>query len=422
MLPISFIRTHPDLVADAIRRKGSKLDLDRVLALDATITSLKTQIQALQTEKNALSKQFQSTPKEGHAALRARSTSLGEQMASLAPEQATAEAELADLLWWVPNPPSADTPDGPDESGNVVVKTWGAQPTFDFPALDHVAILAKHGWAEFERVTKVCGSRNFCLTGAMVRLELALHQLAWDKMEAAGFKLITVPDLVRSDALLATGHFPAGKEDVYHLPSDDLYLAGTAEVVLTSLHSGEILDESDLPILYGGFSPCFRRESGSHGKDVRGLLRVHQFTKTEQYVICPDDPEISAAWHQRLLDLSEEILQDLELPYQVIQVCTGDMGMGKFRMHDIETWMPSLSKYRETHSCSTLHNWQAHRANLRYRDASGKVRHCHTLNNTAVATPRLLAPLLENHQLPDGTVRVPAKLQPYVGGKAVLGG
>jgi seryl-tRNA synthetase len=422
MLPIAFVRKNSDAVREAIRVKNVRLDLDALLGLDAKVTALKTELQALSTEKNALSKSFQSTPKEGHAALRARSTEIGARMAEVQPELDAAEASLRDALLWVPQIPSPQTPIGPDDSGNVVVRQVGERPTFDFEPTDHVALLDKHGWAEFERVTKVSGSRNFCLKGQAVRLELAMHQLMWDKMEREGFTLITVPDLVRDTALIGTGHFPAGREDAYYLQEDDLYLAGTAEVVLTGLHSGEILEEKDLPILYAGFSPCFRREAGSFGRDVRGLLRVHQFTKTEQYVICKEDPDESARWHERLLALSEELLADLELPYQVIEVCTGDMGMGKFRMHDIETWMPSLQKYRETHSCSSLHTWQAHRANLRYRDAEGKVRHVHTLNNTAVATPRLLAPFLENHQQVDGTVRVPKALQPYLGGRASLGG
>jgi seryl-tRNA synthetase len=192
-------------------------------------------------------------------------------------------------------------------------------------------------------------------------------------------------------------------------------------VPLNSLHSGEILNEEDLPVLYAGFSPCFRREAGSGGRDVRGLIRVHQFYKVEQYVMCKNDPEESAKWHRQLLATAEEIVQDLEMPYHIVECCTGDMGAGKYRMHDIETWVPSESKYRETHSCSSLHDWQARRSNLRYRDADGKVRFVYTLNNTAVATPRILAPFLENHQQADGSIRVPEKLRPYLGGVEKLG-
>ena len=196
-----------------------------------------------------------------------------------------------------------------------------------------------------------------------------------------------------------------------------MWLAGTAEVALTSLHSGEILDADKLPILYAGYSPCFRREAGSAGKDVRGLLRVHQFVKVEQYVICEADEALSAEWHAKLLGLAESLLQALEIPYQVVETSTGDMGLGKFRMNDLESWVPSLGKYRETHSCSSLHDWQARRANLRYRGADGKVRFAHTLNNTALASPRILVPLLENHQTEEGRVRLPKALQELMGGE-----
>lgn len=234
-------------------------------------------------------------------------------------------------------------------------------------------------------------------------------------MIAEGFEVLSVPSLVREEALYGTGHFPTGREDIYKMGTDDLYLAGTAEVVLTSLHRGEILEEGRLLLLYAGISPCFRREAGSAGQDVRGLLRVHQFFKVEQYVICVADAAESARWHARLLGIAEQLLQALELPYQIVECSTGDMGVGKYRMNDIETWVPSLGRYRETHSCSTLHDWQARRADLRYRDTEGRVQHVHTLNNTAIATPRLLVPLLENHQLPDGRVRVPAALRSHLG-------
>jgi seryl-tRNA synthetase len=226
----------------------------------------------------------------------------------------------------------------------------------------------------------------------------------------------------REAALFGTGHFPAGREQVYHLKEDDLYLSGTAEVPVTSIFSGEIVPESEVPKRIGAFSPCFRREAGSAGKDVRGLMRVHQFNKVEQFVFCRNDAEESAHWHQELLKTSEEIVQALELPYRIIEVCTGDMGAGKYRMHDLECWVPSEKRYRETHSCSSLHDWQARRANLRYRDRDEKVRFMHTLNNTAVATPRILIPLLENHQLANGAIRIPKALQGYMGGKDRIGG
>ncbi len=229
-----------------------------------------------------------------------------------------------------------------------------------------------------------------------------------------------MPSLVKEAPLVGSGWFPKAREETYALPADDLFLAGTAEVVLVGLHSGEIIDFKRLPIRYAGISPCFRREIGSAGRDVRGLLRVHQFEKVEQFVICAADPAESARWHAELLSTAERILQDLGLHYEVVECATGDMGPGKFRMNDINTWFPSLDRFRETHSCSTLHDWQARRANLRYRDTDGTVRFAHTLNNTAVATPRLLAAIIENFQTADRGVRVPAVLRPYLPNREVL--
>jgi seryl-tRNA synthetase len=229
-----------------------------------------------------------------------------------------------------------------------------------------------------------------------------------------------VPSLVREEALTGTGQFPAHREETYAIPADDLYLAGTAEVALVGFHSDEILDHKLLPIRYAGISPCFRREAGSAGRDVRGLLRVHQFEKVEQFVICAADEAESDRWHAELLGTAEQLLQGLGLAYQVVECATGDMGAGKYRMNDINTWMPSLGAYRETHSCSSLHDWQARRANLRYRDTRGAVRFAYTLNNTAVATPRILAALVENFQTSEAQVRVPEVLRPYLGGRELL--
>jgi seryl-tRNA synthetase len=251
-------------------------------------------------------------------------------------------------------------------------------------------------------------------------LEQALLWLASRRLASDGFTPLSVPALARRDAFVGSGHFPFGQNGAFELPRDNLFLTGTAEVVLNSLHSGEILEDSELPLLYAGISACFRREAGSAGRDVSGLLRVHQFYKVEQFVICRNDAEESARLHARLLVNAESILRDLELPYQVVECCTGDMGVGKFRMNDIETWIPSLGQYRETHSCSAFHEWQARRANVRYRDRDGHVRYVHTLNNTAIATPRILVPLLENHQTADGRVKLPEGLRGYFDGDGWL--
>jgi seryl-tRNA synthetase len=255
-----------------------------------------------------------------------------------------------------------------------------------------------------------------------VLLEQNLLRLALDTMVDKGFTPLSVPSFATEAAFTGTGHFPGGRDQVYYIELDDKYLTGTSEVTLNALHSGENLSEDDLPILYAGMSSCFRREAGSAGLDVRGLIRVHLFNKVEQYVMCTNDDDESHAWHQRLLETSEQLLQALEIPYRVVECCTGDMGLGKYRMFDVESWVPSERLYRETHSCSNLHDWQARRADLRYRGKDGKVRFCHTLNNTAIATPRVLVPFLENHQQQDGSIRLPDKLRPYFRGQERLSG
>jgi seryl-tRNA synthetase len=417
MLGMDFIKANRAAVEAAIRDKNAAIDLDGLLALDAEARGLKTEIERLRAERNAISAQFKSVAPEERAALGARAKEAGAQAGELEKQLAEREGALKAMLLRLPNIPYAGAPVGPDESFNTVVRTEGTPRAFGFEPLDHVALIERNGWADLSRITQVAGSRTYCLKGRLALLETKLMGWALERIADAGFTPITVPAIARDQAFLNQGQFPGHEEETYQLPNDDLWLAGTAEVALTSLHSGEILEADALPVLYAGYSPCFRREAGSAGKDVRGLLRVHQFVKVEQYVICEADEEQSAQWHARLLELAESLLQALEIPYQVIETSTGDMGLGKYRMNDIESWVPSLGKYRETHSCSTLHDWQARRANIRYRGSDGKVRFGHTLNNTALASPRILVPLLENHQTEDGRVRLPAALQQLMGGE-----
>jgi len=415
MLALDYVKAHRETVERAIRDKGVGLDLDELLSLDTQIRALKTEIDTLRAERNAISAQFPKAAPEEKAALGQRAKEAGARATGLEEELAVEEAALKALMLQLPGIPYEGAPVGPDESYNQVIRLVGEPPKFEFEPLDHVALIEKNGWAELSRVTQVSGSRTYCLKGALALLETKLMGWALDQIAAAGFTPITVPAIAREQAFLNQGQFPGHKEETYELPNDDLWLAGTAEVVLTSLHSGEIIDNDKLPILYAGYSPCFRREAGSAGKDVRGLLRVHQFVKVEQYVVCEADDAQSAKWHARLLELAETLLGELEIPYQVIETSTGDMGLGKYRMNDIESWVPSLGKYRETHSCSTLHDWQARRANIRYRASDGKVRFAHTLNNTALASPRILVPFLENHQTADGRVRLPKAMERLMG-------
>ena len=415
MLALEFVKANRETVERAIRDKGVNLDLDALLALDAEVRGLKTEIKKLRAERNAVSARFKDATPEEKAELGRQAKEAGARASELENALGAKEGELTALMLKLPGIPYDGAPVGPDESANVVVRKEGEPRKFDFEPLDHVALIEKNDWADLSRVTQVSGSRTYCLKGRLALLEMKLMALAMDRIAEAGFTPITVPALAREQAFLNQGQFPGHREETYELPNDDLWLAGTAEVVLTSLHSGEIIEADKLPILYAGYSPCFRREAGSAGKDVRGLLRVHQFVKVEQYVICEADEAQSAEWHARLLQLAEDLLQALEIPYQVIETSTGDMGLGKYRMNDLESWVPSLGKYRETHSCSTLHDWQARRANIRYRGSDGKVRFAHTLNNTALASPRILVPLLESHQTEDGRVKLPKALQALMG-------
>jgi seryl-tRNA synthetase len=417
MLGLDFIRANRGAVEAAIRDKGVALDLDALLALDSRVRAAKTEIEQLRAERNAVSARFKDASPEEKAELGRQAKEAGARASALESDLAGHEAELKALMLKLPGIPYEGAPVGPDESFNEVIRTVGEPRKFDFEPLDHVALIEKNDWGDLSRVTQVSGSRTYCLKGRLALLETKLMGWALEQIANAGFTPITVPAIAREQAFLNQGQFPGHKEETYELPNDDLWLAGTAEVVLTSLHAGEIVENDKLPVLYAGFSPCFRREAGSAGKDVRGLLRVHQFVKVEQYVVCEADDALSATWHARLLELAESLLGAMEIPYQVIETSTGDMGLGKYRMNDIESWVPSLKKYRETHSCSTLHDWQARRANIRYRDKDGKVRFAHTLNNTALASPRILVPLLENHQTADGRVKLPKALQGLMGGE-----
>jgi seryl-tRNA synthetase len=420
MLDRRFIRENPEAVKAAVRVKGIDLDVDELLSLDQSSRQLQRELDEAQAERKKFAREFARTDEETRAKLKAAHEEQDQRLKTVREQLAKVNDNLQALLLRTPMIPWSGAPVGPDESANVTIKVWGEKPVFDFEIKDHVELLENRGWAEFARARKVAGERAYALTGDMVLLERALLSYALDHLISTGSTVISVPVMVREDALIGTGQFPMHREETYALPADDLYLAGTAEVALVGLHSGEILDAKTLPIRYAGISPCFRREAGSAGRDVRGLLRVHQFEKVEQFVICAADDEESDRWHAELLGVAEHLLQGLGLHYEVLECATGDMGAGKYRMNDINTWFPSLDRFRETHSCSSLHDWQARRASVRYRDTDGTVKFAYTLNNTAIATPRLLAAVVENYQTEDQKVRVPQVLQPYLGGRTEL--
>lgn len=420
ILDRKFIRENPDVVRAAIEAKDSSLILEDLLDADTQVRSFQHQVDQATGQKKVLSRAFAQADDAGRKDLRDEITRLDTVIESTAALLAVERERLESQMLSVPQIPWSGAPIGPDEHSNVVVRTVGEVPEFSFEPLDHVALAEKRGWAEFARARRVSGERGYALRGDLLLLERAIHSWALDVLNAAGFEPIGVPALVREQALVGTGMLPKGREEIYELPADGLFLAGTAEVGLVGMHSDQILSHADLPLRYAGISPCFRREIGSSSRDVRGLLRVHQFEKVEQFVICEASETTSALWHGTLLASAEHLLQELGLAYEVVECSTGDMGLGKYRMNDINTWFPSLDTYRETHSCSTLHDWQARRANLRYRDAEGKIRFAHTLNNTAVATPRLLAAIIENHQREDGSVLVPKAIRRYIGDRDYL--
>ncbi len=422
MLDLKFIRENPAVVKQAAVNKNLKVDIDELLKVDAQLLKLRRESEALSAQRNTISAQIPKASAEERPMLVAQSKEVGAKLTEMAEIIRPMEEQLQLMMYQTPTIPAPEVPVGKSEADNVVVKTWGEKPKFDFKPLDHVELMEKHAWADFKRVPQVSGNRTVGLKGDMVKMEMALWQYVMDILSAREFVPISVPALANEQAFFGTGHFPFDRESVYEMPKDKLFLSGTAEVVLNSLHAGESLQESDLPICYAGFSPCFRREAGSAGKDVRGVIRVHQFYKVEQYIMCRNDVEESNRWHKVLFKNTEDILQGLEIPYQVVECCTGDMGAGKYRMNDFECWFPSESRYRETHSCSTLLDWQARRTNLRYRDSkTGKMEYAHTLNNTGIATPRILVALLENHQQADWRVKIPQALRPYMGGKEFLG-
>ena len=425
MLDIKFIIENPALVKEGLQKKGytqEQIDIDALIALHSEVNKLKTSTQALAEEKNRLSNSIKSATPEDRPNIIAKSKTIGEELKNEQELLDDAQKRFDNIMWRMPNLPCEQSPVAADEEGNVVIKKVGEPTKFDFEPKDHIELMELNEWSELERITKVSGARTYAIKNELSRLELAMHMLVLDKLANHGFTTITVPSLSKERPLYGMGYLPFAQDEIYYMPADDTYLSGTAELVLNSLHADEILSENDLPILYAGFSPCFRREAGAAGKDTRGLVRVHQFLKTEQFVICKNDINESEKWHKKLLEISEEVLQDLELPYQVLEICTGDMGAPKYRQYDLEAWTPSQNCYRETHSCSNITEWQARRTNLRYRDnKEGKVRFAHTLNNTGIATPRILVPFMENHQQKDHTVRIPEKLQPYMNGKKFIG-
>jgi len=419
MLDLRFVRTSPDQVKRGAKRKGLDVGdlVDRVLAADAEHREVLRRVEDLRAAQKRSGKELAALKDE--AARRERIERDREAKAEIRGLEERMKALAADLdgmLLRLPSPPAEEVPEGATEAENVEIRRWGEPPRFEFEPLDHVDLGERLGAIDIGRGARLAGSRNYVLRGPGARLEWAVFHFAMDRMLAKGFVPLSVPVLVRDETMVGTGYYPGGEDQAYRVAGDGLSLVGTAEVPVTSLHAGEILSEADLPRRYVAHSACFRREAGAAGRDTKGLYRVHQFQKIEQVVLCVAEEAVSVREQEGILGNAEEILQALELPYRVVDVCAGDLGLGQVRKFDVETWMPSRGAYGETHSASRFHDFQARRLGIRYRDAEGRTQFVHTLNNTVVASPRILIALLENHQRADGSVHVPEALRPYLGG------
>ena len=424
MLDIKFIRENADIVKNACRVKGFKDYTDEILKLDARVRELKTITQTKTAEKNKITKEIPTSADK--AALVAKSKAIGEEIANDMFELADKESVLNDLLHRVPQIPHSDVPVGPDDKSNVEVKRVGKQKKTDFTPRAQWDLLDMNGWWMPEKIAEICGTRTYCLIGEAAELDLAIQTFVIQKLISKGFKFIQCPAMTKPQSVFDAGHFMGSdlsvmNNDVFMLTDTDRCLAGTAEVVLNSLHADEILPENALPIKYAGHSECFRKEAGAAGRDTRGLVRFHEFHKVEQYVYCK--PEQSDEMHDHLLNNLCEVMDDLELPYRVIANSTGDMGFNKVKMHDVEAWIPSENMYRELGSCSSIGEFQARRTNTRYREnGTNEVKFVATLNNTGIALPRAIVPVIENHQNADGSINIPKKLQPLMGGRKKIGG
>lgn len=412
MLDINFIRENSDKVKEACEKKQVKVDVDKILEIDKKKRELMTTLESLKAEQNKISK----TGHDEETINKAKE--LKEQFKEMEPEFKKAESELNVLLLQLPNIPFDDVPVGKDDSENVIVRQVGKIPKFSFQLKDYMQIGKELDLIDTERAGKVFGSRAGYLKRELPLLEFAIINFVMDSVKKEGFVPVIPPALLKEEIAKGTGYFEAiDRKEAYYLPEDKLYLAGTSEQSVIAMHTDEILEEKELPKRYIAFSTCFRREAGSYGKDTKGILRVHQFDKLEMVIFCK--PENSKEEHKLLLGLEEKMMKALALPYKVVNICTGDLGRPAASKYDIEAWLPSENKYRETHSTSNCTDFQARRLNIRYKDKTGKLNFAHTLNGTAFAIGRILIMIMENYQQKDGSIKVPKVLQKYCGFKII---
>lgn len=419
MLDIKFIRENSDLIAAAATKKHMNFNVADLLAADTSRLTLLRSVEELRAKQNAASDAIAKVSALERADLIESMKAVKEELRVKEEELEVVMKTWRTLMLAVPNIPDISVPEGASDADNVEVRKWGDIPAFSFPALDHIELMEGSDMVDFERGTKTSGFRGYFLKNDGAMLELAIWQYVMARWQKKGFTPMLVPSLVKRETLLGTGYLPAGEDDLYKDGND--YLAGTGEVATMFYHSDEILEEASLPKKYIVWSPCFRKEAGSHGKDVKGLVRVHEFYKCEQVVICEASHTTSVKYHEEIARHAEEMMEELGIPYHTVVNCGGDLGQGQVKKYDIEAWLPSQGKYRETHSASYFHDFQTRRLNIRYKTTDGKIEYTHSLNNTAAATPRLLIAIIENYQQADGTIKVPEVLIPFMGGATVIG-
>jgi len=417
MIDIKLIRENAKKFTDAARAKGFDVDIDKLLSIDSELRKNKNRLQGIVTEKNKIGKSIPKLASQKKQSALDKLGELKEEEGSLNDQVKALQPEFDELMLLVAQPPDESVPFGEDDTQNVEIRKWGEIRRFDFEPKDHVQLGLDLDIIDIERGVKLAGTRNYFLKGDGALLHWAVLRFAMDSMIEKGYVPLAVPVLMRDEVMMGTGFFPGSEDQTYRMEKDNLNLAGTAEVPLTAYHKGELLTQDQLPLKYVALSTCFRREAGAAGKDTHGLYRIHQFDKVEQVVVGENNEEKSKQYHTEILANAEEVMQALELPYRVVNVCTGDLGRGQVQKYDIEAWMPSRNSYGETHSASRFYEFQARRMNLRYKTAQKKNVFCHTLNNTVIASPRILIPILELNQNPDGSVNIPAPLQPYMNGK-----
>jgi seryl-tRNA synthetase len=415
MIDIKQIRENPEKFKKASKDKNFNVDIDHLLDIDTALLDNKNKSQYIATEKNKLGKSIPKLSGDERIHAIGKLSIHKKNEAKLQEEIRKLQPEFDELMQQVPQPTDDDVPLGKDDTENVEIRKEGQIRNFDFEPKDHVQLGLDLGIIDIERGVKLAGTRNYFLKGDGALLHWAVLRFAMDYMVDKGYVPLSVPLLMKDDAMNGTGYYPGSEDQTYRMEKDQLNLVGTAEVPLTAYRMGEILSAEELPLKYVAQSSCFRREAGAAGKDTYGLYRIHQFDKVEQVVICQSSVEQSNKYHKEILDNAEAVMQALELPYRVANVCTGDLGRGQAKKFDIEAWMPSRGSYCETHSASKFYEFQARRMNLRYKDPATKKNHfCHTLNNTVIASPRILIPIMELYQHSDGSITIPKALRPYM--------